>query len=140
MSPKEQLLEKIDSLANHIDLLKRESNKSQANSMVIQLFTLDASFEQLRRDNSKVLICRYLASFVKYMTEEDQLVDLAEYENLINPYVSVWVPIDEISTVFDIPKNMIVQYMQSGRLSLFTRNNYHFCEWNEIKNLIENRP
>ena len=131
----ERMLVKIKLLQSHVDYLLKGTKENEVNSIVMDLNTFDVSIEQLRHENSQVLICRYLTLLCNQMNQEVYFEDVVIMKDYIDLEIIVWVQDKEICKVFGLQQKDLSKYVENGQLAMLKLEDFKFFNWNEVQNL-----
>ena len=131
----ERMLVKIKLLQSHVDYLLKGTKENEVNSIVMDLNTFDVSIEQLRHENSQVLICRYLTLLCNQMNQEVYFEDLVIMKDYIDLEIIVWVQDKEICKVFGLQQKDLSKYVENGQLAMLKLEDFKFFNWNEVQSL-----
>ena len=134
----ERILGKIEVLKSHIESLIGEAKENEGTCFIIMLKYLDASFEQLRHENSQDLICRYLYLFREDSDQKDEVIDLIKRRDLIDPAIIAWVPDYEICQTLGLQLKDLNKHVENGQLSMMKIKDWKFLNWSEVKKLTGN--
>ena len=131
----ERMLVKIKLLQSHVDYLLKGTKENEVDSIVMDLNTFDVSIEQLRHENSQVLICRYLTLLCNQMNQEVYFEDLVIMKDYIDLEIIVWVQDKEICKVFGLQQKDLSKYVENGQLAMLKLEDFKFFNWNEVQSL-----
>lgn len=136
-SSNERIMDKLNTikvLIAHRDFMEKRYRANHVRPVIMELDTYNVSFEQLRHESSRELICRYIASSDKNL-DQSHLKELVKYKGLIDPEVIVWISAIEICQVFGLQLKDLSNYAKTRQLAMLELEGLKYFNWNEVKNL-----